>query len=159
MQALIKRKATPDTLSHTHFSQQSFHTSPTSGASLGMFQCMVITNTVYEFLRLNWIALIRGPWTPYSQSTPYRMLQGTWSNAFFKSTLMCTSWETLLKPVAPWRGYTAGPVFHYQVRNHIVPGFSSPVHWATPHFRTQGRYYRDPSEKSENIVSVCSTES
>ncbi|KAI3365917.1 hypothetical protein L3Q82_000742 [Scortum barcoo] len=84
-------------------------------------------------------ALSKGPRTPYSRSTPteYHEGHGRMPSPDPQSTCGLVG-QTPINPQAPCGGYRAGPVFHDQDENRIVPPesegrlsaeFSSPVPW------------------------------
>ncbi|KAI3370594.1 hypothetical protein L3Q82_007165 [Scortum barcoo] len=88
-------------------------------------------------------ALSKGPRTPYSHGalpTEYHEGHGRMPSPDPQSTCGLVG-QTPINPQAPCGGYRAGPVFHDQDENRIVPPesegrlsaeFSSPVPWRRP---------------------------
>ncbi|KAI3359250.1 hypothetical protein L3Q82_002766 [Scortum barcoo] len=67
-------------------------------------------------------ALSKGPRTPYYGALPTEYHEGHGSNAFSRSTKhMWTGWANSHKPSSTLGGYRAGPLFHDQDENRIVP--------------------------------------
>ncbi|KAI3351252.1 hypothetical protein L3Q82_005803 [Scortum barcoo] len=92
-------------------------------------------------------ALSKGPRTPYSWEHPHRIPRGHGRMPSPDPQSTCgLVGQTPINPQAPCGGYRAGPVFHDQDENRIVPPesegrlsaeFSSPVPWRRPSWEAE----------------------